>query len=298
MNSITPDDFTCLSGYIEGISGIRLDWSKAYLVEARLGRVITELRYGSYLELYDRARADGTGGIRDRIIDAITTGETLFFRDSSPYELLTEKIVPDFISSRVRQNRLPATLRIWSAACSTGQEIYSIAMLLKDRLPSNGAITASLLATDISGAAIARASLGRYNRMEIERGLPEDKLLRYFHREPDVWRISDEIRAMVSCKRLNLLEDFTRLGKFDIIFCRNVAYYFAEATRTCLFQRLENALEPGGCLVLGATETLAGQPTRLVSMQHRRSYYYQLQPTTESRPRQLPTLSAAKSVNR
>jgi len=276
MIPLSPDEFSQLARYIETISGISLDRSKAYLVETRLSRVVRELGFKSFRELHTRAVADLSRGIQKKIIDAITTGETLFFRDTAPYELLQNKLIPDFIDARTRQQRIPTSLRVWSAACSTGQEIYSIAMVLKEQLPANGRITTRLLATDISDEAITKASLGKYNSIEIERGLPREKLQRYFNRDLDCWKIRDEIRAMVSYQKLNLLEDFSRLGKFDIIFCRNVAIYFSGETRAQLFRRLENALEPDGYLIIGSTESLTGMTTRFVAKKYHQSYYYQL----------------------
>ena len=279
MIALSPDEFVQLARYIETISGICLDRSKAYLIETRLSKLVKELGLTSFRELTIRATVDQSKATQKKIIDAITTGETLFFRDTAPYELLQYKILPDLIDARTRQRRIPTTLKIWSAACSTGQEIYSIAMVLKEQLPANGKITTKLLATDISDNAIARASLGKYNTIETERGLPRDKLQRYFSRELNVWKIQDEIRAMVSFQKLNLLEDFSRLGKFDIIFCRNVAIYFSEETKTRLFKRLENALEPDGCLIIGSTESLSWSSARFVPKKHLKSVYYQLKTT-------------------
>ena len=276
MIALSPDEFTQLARHIESISGISLDRSKAYLIETRLSRLVRELGLSSFRELHARSTSDLSRGIQKKIIDAITTGETLFFRDNAPYELLQHKILPDFIDARTRQKRIPSTLRVWSAACSTGQEIYSIAMILKEQMPTNGRFSTKLLATDISDAAIAKASLGKYNSIEIERGLPREKLQRYFSRDLDSWKIRDEIRGMVSYQKLNLMEDFSRLGKFDIIFCRNVALYFSGDTKTQLFRRLENALEPDGCLVIGSTESLTGVTTRFVSKKYHQTYYYQL----------------------
>jgi chemotaxis protein methyltransferase CheR len=277
MIALSPEEFSQLARHIETISGISLDRSKAYLIETRLSRLVRELGFTSFRELHARSVADLSRGIQKKIIDAITTGETLFFRDSAPYELLQHKILPEFIDARTRQKRIPSTLRVWSAACSTGQEIYSIAMILKEQMPTNGRFSTKLLATDISDAAIAKASLGKYNSIEIERGLPREKLQKYFSREPDSWKVRDEIRGMVSYQKLNLMEDFSRLGKFDIIFCRNVAIYFSGETKAQLFRRLENALEPDGFLVIGSTESLAGVASRFIAKKYHQTYYYQLQ---------------------
>jgi chemotaxis protein methyltransferase CheR len=277
MIPLSPDEFTQMAAHIESICGIYLDRSQAYLIEARLSKLVLELGFSSFRELQIRSVADLSRGIQKKIIDAITTRETLFFRDRTPYELLQQKILPEFIQARTHQKRTPATLRIWSAACSSGQEIYSIAMILKELLPTDGSFSTRLLATDISDAAIATASIGTYNSIEIERGLPKEKLQRYFSHEPGGWKIRDDIRDMVDYQKLNLREDFSRFGKFDIIFCRNVAIYFSGETKAQLFRRLEHSLEPDGYLIIGATETLTGINSRFVPKKYQQTYYYQLQ---------------------
>ncbi len=277
MIPLSSEEFSQLASHIESISGISLDRSKAYLIESRLSRVVRELGLTSFRELHSRAVADLSRTTEKQIINAITTGETLFFRDNTPYELLRQKILPDFIGARTRQKRIPATLRVWSCACSTGQEVYSIAMLLKEKLPQDGRFRTELIATDISDAALDKARVGKYSTLEVERGLPREKQQRYFVRDPDCWRIRDEIRAMVTYQKLNLLDDFSRLGKFDIIFCRNVAIYFSAVNKAQLFRRLENSLQPDGCLIIGATESLAGATTNFITKKYLQTYYYGLQ---------------------
>lgn len=278
MIKLAPEEFAPLARYIEAISGISLDPSKGYLIETRLSGLVEELGFSSYRDLAARAASDPGKGIQNRIIDAITTRETLFFRDTSPFELLRNKLLPDLIDARCRAAApsAPIDLRIWSAAASSGQEIYSIAMILKELLPVFGRFKVKLLGTDLSDAAITQASIGRYNGVEIERGLPREKLLKYFVAEGDCWRVRDEIRALATFQKANLLEDFGRLGQFDVIFCRNVAIYFTEQNKNRLFQKLENALAPDGYLVIGSTESLSGVPTRFIPKNYLRSVFYQL----------------------
>ena len=179
---ILPEEFRVLSQFIRSISGIYLDDSKAYLIENRLSGLLAELHCANFSELYFKAKADPGRSLQRRIIDLITTGETSFFRDTAPFDLLRHKLLPDLIDRRTRaaNGKAPISLRIWSAACSTGQEVYTIAIVLKELLGDPGKYTIRLLGTDLSDKAVAAASRGEYNKVEIERGLPADKLSRYF----------------------------------------------------------------------------------------------------------------------
>jgi len=267
-----------ISRYVYEISGIALDETKAYLMETRLTGLLSESGCASYSELYYKAKADRTRSLEKKIIDAITTSETTFFRDQSPFELLQYKILPDLIDRKTVgvPKSAPLSIRIWSAACSTGQEVYSVAILLKELLKDSNRFNIRMLATDISDAAIARASYAVYNKFEIERGLPKDRLQKYFEVVGDSWKVKDEIRSMATFKRQNLMESLHGLGKFDIILCRNVAIYFTMEDRVKLFDRIANNLEPDGCLVIGASEFLTGVCSRFESKRYLRSVFYQL----------------------
>jgi chemotaxis protein methyltransferase CheR len=278
MTSITPDERKAFSQHIHRLSGIWLDESKGYLLESRLGGLLRDLGCTTFSELLYRIRGDPTRKLERTLLDLITTGESLFFRDQAPFELLQHKILPDLIDRRTqgRSASLPVPLRIWSAACSTGQEVYSVAMLLTELLGPLDRYQIRLLGTDISDKAVASASRGLFNRIEIERGLPADKLRRYFTPQADgAWKVRDELRAMTTFRTLNLIEDFTSLGRFDIILCRNVAIYFDDRHRTELFNRLARVLEPDGYLIIGATESLSGICPQYVSHRYLRSVYYQ-----------------------
>ena len=278
MIKITSEEIQLFSEYIYKMSGIVLDDRKAYLFESRLIRILEEQACATYKELYFKATTDDTRILERQIIDAITTGETLFFRDASPFEMLKHKILPDLIdrrSSRAGGN-IKTPIRIWSAGCSTGQEVYSIAMVLKETLPDLNRFQITLVGTDISDAAIAHASYGQYNKFEIERGLPLDKLNRYFQKNDSNWRISDEIRAMVSFRKLNLMQPFENQGTFDIIFCRNVSIYFSQADRRRLFNKIADKLVSDGYLIIGSSESLLGICPRLQPRRHVRSVFYQM----------------------
>ena len=278
MVKIKPEEIKVLSTYIYNVSGISIDASKAYLLETRFGKLLEEEGCSSYSEFYHKAKSDTRKVLEKKIIDAITTNETLFFRDTSPFDLLKHKILPDIIDARNGSAPRPGgtNLKIWSSACSTGQEIYSIAIVIKELLSNNGSHKISLMGTDLSDAAVAQASAGTYNKFEIERGLPREKLQRYFTPSGNNWKIKDEIRGMATFRRMNLMQPFTGLGKFDIIFCRNVAIYFTLQDRKKLFNKIAEVLQPDGYLLIGSTESLTGICPRFTPKRHLRSVYYQL----------------------
>ncbi len=275
---ITPNEITIFSKYIKEICGIHLDPSKAYLLETRLKNVIEESGSESYHDLCTKAKADSSKTLERKIIDAMTTNETLFFRDASPFEVLQHKILPDLIDSRSSKtsNLLPTPLKIWSAACSTGQEVYSISIVLKELLPENNKYNIKLLGTDISDAAISQASYGAYNKFEIERGLSRDKLQKYFSDHGDSWKVNDEIRSMANFRKLNLMLPLNGLGKFDVVFCRNVAIYFTLEDRKKLFEKIAGLLEKDGYLIIGSTESLTGVCPQFEPKRYLRSIFYQL----------------------
>ena len=278
--NITLEELRAFAQHVHKLTGIALDDSKGYLLESRLGGMIAETGAGTFSELLFKIKGDMTRRLERKLIDQITTGETLFFRDQAPFELLAHKILPDLIDKRTAAQRFPGPIpiRIWSAACSNGQEVYSIAMVLKELVGGNpDRFQIRILGTDISDQAVATASRGIYNRVEIERGLPSDKLRRYFTPEKDgAYKISDELRGMATFRNLNLMNDFSTVGRFDIVLCRNVAIYFTDSDRTSVFNRLGKVMEPDGYLMIGATESITGLCPQYVSHRYLRSVYYQL----------------------
>lgn len=276
MIKISPNEIKTVAQYIYDISGIYLDHNKTYLFETRLSSVAEANRCKSYLELYNKGKADRSKKIEREIIDAISTNETLFFRDKGPFELLQHKILPEIIDARTpKASTLKTSIKVWSAASSTGQELYSIAIVIKELVPDLSRYNLSLLGTDISDNAISQASYGKYNKFEIERGLPRNQLQKYFSPQGEFWKIKDEIRSMVNFRKLNLMSSFTALGKFDIIFCRNVAIYFTLPDRKKLFNKIADSLADDGFLVIGSTESLTGVCPRFVPKRHLRSIFYQ-----------------------
>ena len=275
--SIGPAEFEAFRGLIRDLTGISLDSSKVYLVEARLSSLVKESGCSSFGELLAKVRSDAGGDLPRQVINRITTQETSFFRDTAPFEMLKFKIIPDLIDARRRPNypqaRLP--IRIWSAACSTGQEVYSILIALHEALGDFGNYDIRVLGTDISEQAIAKASYGTYTEMELERGMPETKLARYFSKSDKLWKIRDEIRALASFRQFNLFENLAQLGRWDIVFCRNVAIYFSDEDKRSLFSRIASVMEADGGLIIGSTESLLGVCPQFAARRYLRSVFYQ-----------------------
>ncbi len=276
MLKIQPSELNAFSQYVQDICGIYLDHSKSYLFETRLGSIAEELCCRSFRELQNLAKRDVSKNIERKIINAISTNETLFFRDKGPFELLKHKLLPEIIDARTPvSSSLQPTVKIWSAASSTGQELYSIAIVIKELIKDLSKFHFKLLGTDISDAAIFQASAGKYNKFEIERGLDKHYLQRHFTSSGETWQVKDDIRAMVQFQKLNLMEPLRSLGKFDIIFCRNVAIYFSLEKRKLLFDKIADNLADDGFLVIGSTESLVGICPRFVPKRHLRTIFYQ-----------------------
>ncbi len=273
--AITPDELTLWSRYVHEISGISLDSTKGYLIETRLGSLLSECCALNFSQLLAKARADTTNTLRRKIIEAITTNETSFFRDTAPFDLLRNKLIPDIIDRRNRSGAARVPIRIWSAACSTGQEAYSTGIVFKELLGDLSRYDIRIMGTDLSNKAVAQASYGEYSRYELERGLPQEMLTRHFIASGERWRVRDEIRALATFRTMNLLEPFSFPAAFDIIFCRNVAIYFSEIDKTRLFRNLIRCMAKEGSLIVGATESIAGLCPDLEPKRHLRAVYYQ-----------------------
>ena len=276
MTTITADEFSVFSKYIYALCGVALDSTKTYLIETRLKSMMQQYACSSFMDLHSKAKADRSGSMEKEIVNAITTNETLFFRDASPFEVFKHKILPDLIDARSKASPgRTVPLRIWSAACSTGQEVYSIAIALREALGNLNNFQISILGTDISDDAVTKASYGKYNKFEIERGLAPQTLNKYFTLMGDGWKIKDEIRAMAVFKKFNLMKPFAGLGRFDIVFCRNVAIYFTPADKKMVFEKIATVLEPDGSLIIGSTESLTGVTGMFEPKRYMRSIFYQ-----------------------
>ncbi len=277
MSAITSEEVTLWSHFIQETCGIVLDQSKAYLLETRLDGLLRESGAGGFGELFYKIKTEPSGTLKSKVVDAITTNETSFFRDASPFELLRHKLLPELIDRRSKVGIRPMSIRIWSAACSTGQEVYTIGVVLKELLGSLSGYDIRILGTDISNRAVAAASRGHFSELEIGRGLPSQAAQKHFTRVGSDWKISDEIRALATFRRMNLLEPFSFPAPFDIIFCRNVAIYFSEHDRQRLFNNLSHCLARDGSLIIGSTESLTGLCPTLVPQRYLRTVFYQLE---------------------
>ncbi len=278
MISILPEELKAWSQMVYQACGIVLDDSKGYLLESRLCQLLKETSSETFSELLFKVKSDASKALSRKVIDAMTTNETSFFRDSSPFDLLQHKILPELIDRKTKAAGPGATIpiRIWSAACSTGQEVYSIAIILKELLGDKAAYFPQILGTDISDQALKKASYGVFSRLEIERGLNPSFLNKWFTVEVDQYKIRDEVRALATFKRMNLMESFFFPDKFDIIFCRNVAIYFSETDKVKLFDKIAQILNPGGALIIGSTESITAISTKFVPQRYLRSVFYQL----------------------
>lgn len=282
MPKITPKEIEIFTRYIYDITSIVIQPGKAYLLESRLQPLLKETQAATYSELFLKAKSDTSDRLKKKIINAITTNETFFFRDQTPFELLRNKIIPDLIDRRSQVftgSRIP--LRIWSAACSTGQEVYSIAITLSEML-NLAKYDIYILGTDISTKAISAASYGKYNAFDLQRGLPPEYLKKYFTPAGHGFsRVRDELRAMVKFEKVNLLQNLSHLGAFDVILCRNVAIYFSRPDKLKLFNNLARLLRPDGAFLVGGSETLTNISTGFVPRKYLGGIYYQLRDFSE-----------------
>ncbi|MBN9510937.1 MAG: chemotaxis protein CheR [Alphaproteobacteria bacterium] len=259
---MTPQNFATIAATLHAGSGLAIGPDKLYLLESRLGTVMRAHRIADLDALAERLRAPGSAALLQAVIEAMTTNESSFFRDGKPFEHLRQHALP-----RLHAARSPgAKLRIWSAAASTGQEAYSIAMLLTDLRAALAGRGVEIVGTDIARAALLRASEGLYSQFEVQRGLPVQMLLRHFHKQGEMWRIADELRAMASFRECNLLGDLRPLGCFDIVFCRNVLIYFDPPTKARALAAIARQMAPDGLLYLGGAETVLGISDRFAPL--------------------------------
>jgi len=251
---MTELDFEFLRGFLKTRSGLALTPEKRYLVESRLSPVCRRFELGTLSGLVSALKAGRNLALETAVVEAMTTNETFFFRDKGPFDLFKGILLPRYLAARASTRRL----RIWCAAASTGQEPYSLAMILNEASSQLAGWRVEIVATDISSEVLEKAKAGLYNQFEVQRGLPIQLLVKYFKQNGDHWEISPQIRAMVDYRPLNLIKDFGHLGTFDIVYCRNVLIYFDKPTKTDVLQRLANAMAPDGVLLLGAAETVIG----------------------------------------
>jgi chemotaxis protein methyltransferase CheR len=250
---MTPSDYEYLRKFLKDRSGLDLSSDKQYLVESRLLPLARKAGLPGIDELVAQIKG-GSNAIAADVVEAMTTNETFFFRDKLPFDHLRDAVVPDLLQARAGRR----SLRIWCAASSTGQEPYSIAMCLKEMGAQLSGWRIEIIATDLAPSVLEKSRAGIYSQFEVQRGLPIQLLVKYFKQVGEMWQLNADIRAMTQFKQLNLLQDFSHLGTFDVIFCRNVLIYFDQDTKVNVFKRLAKAMEPDGFLALGAAETVVG----------------------------------------
>lgn len=252
--AVAPGDYSAFSRFLEQACGIVLGDNKDYLVASRLDRVMDEFGISTLADLMVRIQGSDSA-LRTRVIDAMTTNETLWFRDAYPFEILKQSILPALPRTGFSQ------LQFWSAGCSTGEEPYSISMAIQEYQQSNPVglpADVQILATDISSHVLAAANTGRYDEKSLARGISADRKQRFFVPDGGAWRVRDEIRRRVTFRSLNLKDSYAALGRFDVIFCRNVLIYFSADLKRDILQRMHGVLKPRGFLVLGASESVSG----------------------------------------
>ncbi len=251
--------FDVLCNFLHRSSGLLMEPSKRYLVESRVMPIVRRERLSSLDELVALLQKGQSPKLAKDVVEAMTINETYFFRDKTPFDQFRAVILPHLLAGRAAERRI----RIWSAAASTGQEAYSLAMILEDFAAKLAGWKIEIIGTDLAEGVLDKARKGIYSQFEVQRGLPTPYLLRHFNQIGDAWQISEPLRNKISFRHLNLLSDFSSLGRFDAILCRNVLIYFDALRKTDILTRMTRQLAPDGILMLGASESLIGLKTDL-----------------------------------
>ncbi|MFM7390223.1 MAG: CheR family methyltransferase [Vampirovibrionales bacterium] len=274
--TMTSHELTQLCALVEEVCSLNIGAEKQYLLESRLVKLLAEYGCDTYSQFISLAKGSKQSELRPKLVDAITTKETLWFRDDHPYETFKNELLPNLLA-----NKGAGSLKIWSAASSTGQEPYSIAMSCIEYAQRNPSSQLSntqgvqIIATDIAPSNIMLSRLGRYDCVAMGRGLSEERKQRFFTPQGRVWLVKDEVKALTQFEQFNLQNDPSKLGKFDMIFMRNVAIYFSKKFKEGLYERLASVLKPNGYLLIGGTESMVGLNTPFTSVQLGRTTVYQ-----------------------
>jgi chemotaxis protein methyltransferase CheR len=266
---VTPLDYEFLRKLLKERSGLDLSPDKQYLVESRLVPLARRAGLNGITELVQKMKAGGAETLIAEVVEAMTTNETFFFRDKTPFDHLKDTMLPALLQARAARR----SLRIWCAASSTGQEPYSIAMCLKGLGAAVAGWKIDIVGTDLSQGVLEKSKAGIFSQFEVQRGLPIQLLVKHFVQVGDMWQLNADIRSMVQHRQLNLLQDFGYLGTFDIIFCRNVLIYFDQDTKANIFERLAKVVEGDGFMVLGAAESVVGISDAFKPYPDRRGLY-------------------------
>jgi chemotaxis protein methyltransferase CheR len=269
---MTAQDFEFVCRLVRDRSAIVLEPGKEYLVEGRLTPLVRQLDFGSITELVNRLRTGPDNGLTTRVVEAMVTTETSFFRDLHPFETLRTTVLPELIRRRKNEKRLD----VWCAACSTGQEPYSLALLLRERFPELAGWRLNILATDLSSEVLARAKEGRFSQLEVNRGLPAGLLVKYFRQQGSTWELCEEVRRAVEFRPLNLVRPWPPLPRMDLVFLRNVLIYFDVETKKAVLDRVSSLLRPDGYLLLGGAETTLNLSDALRRVEDLKGGFYQV----------------------
>lgn len=269
---MTAQDFEYVCRLVRDRSAIVLEPGKEYLVETRLSPIARQLQLGSVGDLIGKMRAGSDNGLHTRVVEAMVTTETSFFRDLRPFEALRLAVLPELI----RKRQAERALRVWCAATSTGQEPYSLAMLLREHFPELERWDLKLYATDLSREVLDRAREGRYNQIEVNRGLPVQLLVKYFTQQGTAWQLKDEVRRMVEFRELNLCKPWPPMVRPDLIMMRNVMIYFDIETKKAILGRVARLLRPDGYLLLGGAETTLNLDDSFRRVEHAKAGFYQV----------------------
>lgn len=251
---MNPDDFDFISQFFKSRSGLVLTRDKAYLLESRLMPVARKKGMKTLDELIAAIRLGRDQALLGEVTEAMTINESFFFRDIKPFDLFRDQVLPRLIESRAAKK----SIRVWCAACSSGQEPYSLAMVLREQGARLAGWRTEIVGTDISGEMVAKAKAGLYSQFEVQRGLPIQMLVKYFKKEGDLWQIDAALRAMVRYREFNLLDDMRGLGGFDVVYCRNVLIYFDNQTKGKVLKNIRGLMPDDGVLFLGGAETVLG----------------------------------------
>jgi len=277
--NLTSKDFLLFQKYIEEQCGISIRDDKAYLIESRLSRFLIKFGLADFETLYQMLSQQKNQSLAEEVIDALTTNETLWFREKSPWQVLEDKLLPYYIDE-LRQGKC-STVRIWSAACSTGQEPYSIAMcidtyLMRHRITDITLEQFEILATDISNTVLQIAQRGKYDSISMARGLEAHYRDQYFRQEGRIWVLDEKIKRAVRFVKFNLQKDFIPLGKFDLVFCRYVAIYFSNTFKKEVLKKISSVLVKGGLLVLGNSEVFFDSKENFQVEQYENAIFYRV----------------------
>ncbi|MGE5680567.1 MAG: CheR family methyltransferase [Bacillota bacterium] len=278
-SNISSQEFLLMKQFIEEHSGIYISEDKSYLIESRLSRLLKDSGYKNFEDFYRMLYSGRNPEIVEKVIDAITTNETLWFRDSAPWTILEEVLLPAFIDA-LRSGK-KSKIRIWSTACSSGQEPYSIAMCIDHYLMMKNITDISLtdfeiLASDISKAVLEVAQVGKYDNLSISRGLKDKYKDIYFVSRGQEWIISERIKEIITFRQFNLQRDFSLLGSFDVIFCRYVIIYFSEKLKRAVLEKIAGSLKPDGVLFIGSSELICDYDENFYGEQYKNGIFYKL----------------------